>query len=103
MINVLIVEDQRMMRETMENYINQAEGYKLAGSIAGASLATAFCKTTQVDLVLMDVCTENDESGFEATKALKAQFPKIKVIIVTSMQDVGYLKRAKEVGADSIW
>ena len=26
MINVLIVEDQRMMRETMENYINQAEG-----------------------------------------------------------------------------
>ena len=103
MINVLIVEDQRMMRETMENYINQAEGYKLAGSIAGASLATAFCKTTQVDLVLMDVCTENDESGFEATKALKAQFPKIKVIIVTSMLDVGYLKRAKEVGADSFW
>ena len=29
MINVLIVEDQRMTRETMENYINQAEGYKL--------------------------------------------------------------------------
>ena len=103
MINVLIVEDQRMMRETMENYINQAEGYKLAGSIAGASLATAFCKTTQVDLVLMDVCTENDESGFEATKALKTQFPKIKIIIVTSMLDVGYLKRAKEVGADSFW
>ena len=53
--------------------------------------------------MLMDVCTENDESGFEATKALKAQFPKIKVIIVTSMLDVGYLKRAKEVGADSFW
>ena len=87
MINVLIVEDQRMMRETMENYINQAEGYKLAGSIAGASLAKAFCKTTQVDLVLMDVCTENDESGFEATGVLKARFPKLKVIIVTSMLD----------------
>ena len=88
MINVLIVEDQRMMRETMENYINQAEGYKLAGSISGASLAQAFCKTTQVDLVLMDVCTENDESGFEATKAIKAQFPRIKVIIVN--ENLGY-------------
>ena len=103
MINVLIVEDQRMMRETMENYINQAEGYKLAGSISGASLAEAFCKTTQVDLVLMDVCTENDESGFEATKKIKARFPDIKVIIVTSMLDCGYLVRAREVGADSIW
>ena len=35
----------------------------------------------------MDVCTENDESGFEATGVLKARFPKLKVIIVTSMLD----------------
>lgn len=32
MINVLIIEDQRMMRETMETYITQTEGYHLAGS-----------------------------------------------------------------------
>ena len=103
MINVLIVEDQRMMRETMENYIGQAEGYSLAGSLAGAGFSAKFCASHQVDLVLMDVCTENDESGFEATKKIKARFPKVKVIIVTSMLDAGYLSRAKEVGADSIW
>ena len=103
MINVLIVEDQRMMRETMENYIKQKEGYRLAGSLAGASLAEKFCAVNPVDLVLMDVCTESDESGFEATKVLKAQFPKVKVIIVTSMLDGSYLNRAREVGADSIW
>lgn len=103
MINVLIVEDQRMMRETMENYIKQKEGYRLAGSLAGASLAEKFCAANPVDLVLMDVCTENDKSGFEATKVLKAQFPKVKVIIVTSMLDGSYLNRAREVGADSIW
>lgn len=103
MINVLIVEDQRMIRETMENYIRQSEGYRLAGSLTGAGLAKGFCMSNQVDLVLMDVCTENDESGFEATKEIKARFPKIKVIIVTSMLDVGYLNRAREVGADSFW
>lgn len=103
MTNVLIVEDQRMMRETMENYIRQKEGYRLAGSLAGASLAEKFCAANPVDLVLMDVCTENDESGFEATKVLKARFPKVKVIIVTSMLDGSYLNRAREVGADSIW
>ncbi len=103
MINVLIVEDQRMMRESMENYIRQSEGYSLAGSIAGASLAEKCCASNPVDLVLMDVCTEHDESGFEATRILKARFPNIKVIIVTSMLDAGYLNRAREVGADSIW
>lgn len=103
MINVLIIEDQRMMRETMETYIKQTEGYSLAGSFPAADDAEKFCAKNPVDLVLMDVCTENDESGFVATEALKARFPKIKVIIVTSMLDVGYLNRAREVGADSIY
>ena len=53
--------------------------------------------------MLMDVCTENDESGFEATRKIKSRFPATKVIIVTSMLDCGYLTRAREVGADSIW
>ncbi len=103
MTNVLIVEDQRMMRETMENYINQSEGYRLAASVGAAGFAKKCCEQNHVDLVLMDVCTENDESGFEATKVIKEHFPGIKVIIVTSMLDVDYINRAKEVGADSIW
>ena len=103
MKNVLIVEDQRMARESMESYIHQSGQYRLVNSIANAALAEMCCTSQPVDLVLMDVCTENDESGFEATKKIKARFPDIKVIIVTSMLDCGYLVRAREVGADSIW
>lgn len=103
MINVLIVEDQRMMRESMESYIRQNPRYCLVSSIANAGLAEMSCVQHPVDLVLMDVCTENDESGFEATKRIKARFENIKIVIVTSMLDCGYLQRAREVGADSIW
>ncbi|MCI5481176.1 MAG: response regulator transcription factor [Lachnospiraceae bacterium] len=103
MKDVLIVEDQRMMRESMENYIRQSGRYRLAASIANAGLAESCCERQPVDLVLMDVCTENDESGFEATRKIKARFPNIRVIIVTSMLDCGYLSRAREVNADSIW
>lgn len=103
MIRVLIVEDQRLMRETMENYIRSAEGYELAGSLEGASRAESFCRTHSVDLVLMDVCTENDESGFAATHEIKASCPEVKVVIVTSMLDSSYLNRAKEAGAEGFW
>lgn len=103
MNNVLIIEDQRMMREIMETYIAQTDGYYLSGSLSAAGDAEKFCALNPVDLVLMDVCTENDESGFVATKAIKTRFPQIKVIIVTSMLDAGYLGRAREVGADSIY
>lgn len=103
MIRVLIVEDQRLMRETMENYILRAEGYTLSGSLERASKAKDFCLTNPTDLVLMDVCTENDESGFTATKQIKAVRPGIKVVIVTSMLDASYLERAKEIGAEGFW
>ena len=103
MKNVLIVEDQRMARESMESYIRKSGQYRLVDSIANAALAEMCCTRQPVDLVLMDVCTANDESGFEATKRIKTRFPDIKVIIVTSMLDCGYLARAREVGADSIW
>ena len=103
MIKVLIVEDQRMMREMMETYVRQTEGYSLVGSLPDAKASERFCASNAVDLVLMDVCTENDESGFAATETLKKRFPNIKVVIVTSMLDASYLERAKEVGADSIW
>ena len=38
-----------------------------------------------------------------ATRAIKSRFPQIRVIIVTSMLDVDYLNRAREVGADSLY
>ena len=103
MIHVLIVEDQRLMRETMENYICRAEGYTLTGSLERAGQARDLCLTAPVDLVLMDVCTGNDESGFAATREIKAARPEVRVVIVTSMLDVTYLARAREVGAEGFW
>ena len=91
MIKVLIVEDQRLMREMMETYVRQTEGYSLVGSLPDAKASEHFCASNAVDLVLMDVCTENDESGFAATETLKKRFPNIKVVIVTSMLDASYL------------
>ena len=96
MINVMIVEDQRMARESMESYINQSDKYSLVLSISNAGLAEMSCSVHSVDLILMDVCTENDESGFEATKRIKSRYPAIKIIIVTSMLDYGYIDRAKD-------
>jgi len=103
MHRVLIVEDQRMTRESLENLIRQSGRYQITDSISNAALAEMSCMRSPAELVLMDVCTENDESGFNATGKLKARFPDTRVVIVTSMLDWDYLTRAREVGADSIW
>lgn len=103
MIQVLIVEDQRMPRENMERILADSKRYTLAASISSADLALIICHRLPIDLILMDVCTAGCKDGIDATAEIKAQFPKIKIIIVTSMIEVGFLDRAKTAKADSFW
>ena len=53
MIRVLIVEDQRMAREDMENYIQSSGRYSLEASITNAAMAETVCKQSRCELVLM--------------------------------------------------
>ena len=103
MTRVLIVEDQSMPRTLFEMYVNQSENYTLAGSISNADMTDYHCENSDVDLILMDICTSMGANGLEAAERIKAQFPKIKIIIVTSMPEYSYLKRAREAGVDSFW
>ena len=103
MTRVLIVEDQSMPRTLFEMYVNQSENYTLAGSISNADMTDYHCENSDVDLILMDICTSLGANGLEAAERIKAKFPKIKIIIVTSMPEYSYLKRAKDAGVDSFW
>ena len=103
MTQVLIVEDQKMAQENMEAIIRSSENYTLAGMISNAADSELFCMRTNVDLILMDVCTARDESGIDACAVIKKKFPHIKIIIVTSMAEHTFLEKAKQAHADSFW
>ena len=103
MINVMIVEDQKMIRSLLESYINKEEGYRIVFSIAGANQAPEICETVQIDLVLMDVQTEHRENGLTAANKIKQKNPSIKIVAVTSLLDFEVLKKAKACSVDSLW
>lgn len=101
MPNVLIVEDQKMIRSLLESYLEKEPGYRVVASITGASGALALC--AGIDLVLMDVQTEHRENGLTAAANIRREHPGIKIIVVTSLVDYEVLATAKTVGADSLW
>lgn len=103
MKQVLIVEDQRMPRENMERTLSDSGRYELVASINGADIAFLKCCQQHIDLILMDVCTSGSKDGIEAAAEIKAKFPKIKIIIVTSMVEVSYIERARAAKVDSFW
>lgn len=101
--NVLIVEDQMMPRQLLEIFVGSSENYSLEASISNAALAIKFCRSRQIDLILMDVMTEFGASGLDASEEIKKEFPNIKIIIVTSMPEATWIDRAKKIGVDSFW
>ena len=103
MYNVMIVEDQAMPRQLFEAFISMSDKYNLVHSIKNADMADIYCEKSDIDLILMDVCTELNSNGLEAAERIKAKYPHIKIIIVTSMPEVSYLERARKIGVDSFW
>lgn len=96
MTDILIVEDQPMVRKLLESYVEKEPEFMLAASIPGANLAPELCRQQPVDLILMDVQTENRENGLAAAA-------QIKIVIVTSLLDAEVLRQAKRIGAESLW
>ena len=84
-MRVMIVEDQTMIRSLLESYFRVEDGYRITASIPGAKQAVEVCRTSSVDLILMDVQTENRENGLTAVRQIKAIQPKSKIIVVTSL------------------
>lgn len=103
MTKVLVIDDQRIAREYMENIVKNGGDYELVGSLSRADLAETVCRRSKVDLVLMDVCTHGKKDGIYAAAELRRLFPKLKIIIVTSMVEENYIKRAREARVDSFW
>lgn len=103
MTKVLVIDDQRIAREYMENVVQNGTNYELVGSLSKADLAETVCRRSKVDLVLMDVCTHGAKDGIDAAAQLRRLFPELKMIIVTSMVEESYIKRAREAGVDSFW
>lgn len=103
MKNVMIVEDQKMIRSILKGYIEKADDFLLVASIEGAEEACEICGMKKIHLILMDVQTAHRENGLTAVKKIKEMYPYIKIVVVTSLVDGGILEQAKCFGADSLW
>lgn len=100
---VLIVEDQEMPRQLFEIFVQSDPCFSHVASISNAELAIDFCRHGEIDLILMDVMTALGASGLDAAEAIKQACPRVKIIIVTSMPEASWLRRAREIGVDSFW
>ncbi|MDO4488268.1 MAG: response regulator transcription factor [Eubacteriales bacterium] len=104
MTRVLIVDDERNIQKAFRSDIMSAsDRYELVDCIVNAADALLVCGAKNIDLVLMDINTANNESGLVAAENIKKRYPGIKIIMTTSYTDPEALKEAQRIGVESFW
>lgn len=101
MYKVLIVDDHKSVIDSLTSALLKTGNFDVVGSLTNASHAELYCMKLSPDLVLMDVCTEGNASGLEATKVIKKNYPNIKIIVMSGFDEVTFAPRAQESGANA--
>ncbi len=98
MIRVLLVEDQRLMREGLKTILELEDGFEVVGEAANGQDAVALALERRPDIVLMDVQMPVLD-GVGATAAITAALPAIRVIILTTFDYDEYVFDGIKAGA----
>ncbi|MBO4887017.1 MAG: response regulator transcription factor [Firmicutes bacterium] len=102
-VKVVVVDDQNVARGFFEMHIKTSLRYELVRSLPAADLAISYLEQHPVDLVIMDIVMRYGMDGLSAAEQIKKRFPKVKIILVTSMAEATWEKRAKAAGIESFW
>ena len=85
-IKVVIFEDNYLLRESLFQLINGTAGLNCVGAFANCDDIILNIKKTSPDVVLMDIQMPG-KTGIEGVRMIHEQFPEIKIIMQTVVED----------------
>ena len=96
-IRVLIVDDHALVREGTRELLSQDDTVIVVGMAGSGEEALEAVAALSPDVALVDVNLPA-MSGLELSRALFAQFPSTKVLVLSAYDDYAYVAEALEVG-----
>jgi len=95
---VLIVDDHPVVRRGLSDLIDGEPGLEVCGQVSGPGGALKAMAEHLPDVAVVDISL-GDASGLELIKQLKAQDPKLRVLVVSMHDEDLYAERALRAGA----
>ncbi len=99
-IRVLIVDDHVLVRNGLRQFIDTFDDFILVGEARNGAEAVAICQANSPDVVLMDLIMPVMD-GREATRQIIQHNPGVKIIVLTSFQELDLVEQSLQAGAMS--
>jgi NarL family two-component system response regulator LiaR len=97
-IRVLIVDDHSMVRRGLATILKINPDLQLVGEASNGREAVEACGRGQPDVVLMDLVMP-EMGGAAATAAIRARWPQVQIIALTSFQEKELVREVLQAGA----
>jgi len=97
-VRVLIVDDQRLVREGLKALLEIEEGIAVLGLATGGREAIEMAAALKPDVILMDMRMP-EVDGVAATRAILKADPRIRVLVLTTFDDEELIHEALGAGA----
>jgi two-component system, NarL family, response regulator NreC len=97
-VRVLIVDDHAVVRSGLAMLVNAEKDLEAVGEAGNPRDAVFEARTTQPDVILMDVMMP-EQSGIEALPQLLHEHPETKVLVLSMQDDPRYVREAFAAGA----
>ena len=98
MINILIADDQELMRQSLKIMLSSQPNFAVTDTVANGREVLESIKKNKPDIILMDIRMP-EMDGVVCTQKVKEIAPDIKVIILTTFDDDEFVFNAIKFGA----
>jgi two-component system response regulator DesR len=97
-IGVLLAEDQAMVRGALASLLGLEDDLEVVAQVGRGDEVLEAARHARPDVALLDIGMPGLD-GLEVAELLREELPEVRVLILTTFNRPGYLKRAMEAGA----
>lgn len=97
MIRILLVDDHAILREGLHALLGYYDDVEIVGEAGNGLEAIEKVKLLSPDVVLMDIAMP-EMNGLEATRTIRKDFPKARILILTQYEDQHYVLPLLQAG-----
>lgn len=96
---VLVVDDHPLFRKGVVQLLNDEADIEVRAQAGTSTEALSAVRRNDVDLAVIDISLEGGPDGIELTKAIRAERPRLPVLILSMHDETLYAERALRAGA----